>query len=86
MKVFVVGVIQVLTWTVSKNVYPFFRVYGLTSSCKGLFSSPKKKDKTKKSLSRKKNTLLLSTPLREKASQKVHVIKVVVLCAVSFGA
>ena len=39
MKVFVVGVIQVLTWTVSKNVYPFFRVYGLTEK-KELLSTP----------------------------------------------
>ena len=58
-----------LTWTVSKNVYPFFRVYGLTSVCKGLFSSPKKKDK--KNRSREKRThFLLSTPLREKASHQ----------------
>jgi hypothetical protein len=73
-----------LTWTVSKNVYPFFRVYGLTSRCKGLFSSPKKKDK-KKSLSRKKNTLSTFNTTARKGLSSVHV-KVVVLCAVSFGA
>ena len=72
-----------LTWTVSKNFYPLG--FMVSHQVAVSFLLRKKKDK-KKTLSRKKNTLLLSTPLREKASQKVHVIKVVVLCAVSFGA
>ena len=58
-----------LTWTVSKNVYPFFRVYGLTEK-KELLSTPLLREKASHQSTSKKSSFCVPCRLVHEESSK----------------